>query len=325
MSIKDILACLDDPTSLEKLEKLKIFCDIRPKEFELFGAAWQKVKQVERGYILELLDERQHQIRTNEIGLAIFQSEVNAELRAVAISILDVEESGSVAKLVIEAASNDHDKQVRLSAISALGTIVYNFEMDEIDSEIGNRVVNLLMSMKKDPNAEIQQAALIAVANTTSDEIQKWIKDAFNKSSPDWQEAALWAVGNNLSTEWESRVIDGLFSQTGGIRKAAIVSAGLMGLEKSRERLIELLDEEEGSDLFEEVIYSLAKIGGDQVQTIFEAIIANTDDVELIEVVKDAMDELEFSDPEAYMRTHGDLFGLDDDYFGADDEFDGEE
>lgn len=316
MSINDVEQVLKDPSLLEDLEKQKAFCSIKPKDLFRFGEVWSNASTEIRKKIVDVLANRQHHIRTDEIGLAIYLNETEPSIKAKVIKFLDADESILAFTAVVETALRDPNKELRVAAIEILGANAYYVELEEIDDEIGEKTLETLLSLKKDPDIEIQQAALIAVSYVVNDDTNQWLKEAFNRKGNDWQEAALWAVGNNLTSEWESRVIDGLYSKAGGIRRAAIISAGSMGLESARERLIELLDEEEGSELFEDVIFALAKVGGEQVLTIFEAIIANTEDEELIEVVRDAIDEVEFSDPEAYMEKYGDLFG--DDEFGDD-------
>lgn len=321
MRIKELFDSISSSKNpLSELELTQL-SSIRPAEHEKFSQAWVKLSHARREQIIDQLETRSHMFLTNDIGVAIYNAEPEDGLKGKCIELMDATESSEALEITVNAALNNTNKQIRLEAIGKLGLCAYYLEIEEIEENIGETAVETLFKLKKDPDVEIQQAALIAVSFLSADEVENWIKEAFVKQNIAWQETAMRAVGNNLSNEWTSRVIDGLYSKAPGIRQAAINSAGEMGLETARDRLIELLDEEVGSDLFEDVIEALAKIGGDQIQTIFEAIMANTDDEELKEFIQESIEELVLTDPDSFKEYWAEEFG-DDEGFDLDHDHD---
>lgn len=323
MRINDLIDTLRTSSSPLSEIQLTQLTELKLAERELLADIWNDLPKARRSGVIEQLALRSNAFLTNDIGVAIYNVETESDLKAKSLELIDVLESAGALEVMVNAALTAPEKSLRLDAIQQLGLCAYHVEIEEIEENLGDRAVAALFSLKKDPDMEIQQAALIAISYLSTDEVENWIKEAFVRQSISWQETALIAVGRNLSSEWNSRVIDGLYSKAPGIRQAAIISSGEMGLETARDRLIELLDEEMGSDLFEDVITALSKIGGENVQTIFEAIIANTDDEELQEFIQEALEELILTDPDSFKDYWADAFEDDDphhDHDHGDDE-----
>lgn len=320
MHIKELIAALKDPET-ELPDRLGYYLSSynRTEVAELCGN-WLEFPAKKREEAIKLLDKYSSSYLTDEIALSLFRVETNPVIKIGLMNLMDMTDSKESTRAVIQTALYDAEKTLRLKAIALLGDCAYDIELEEIDTDLASEVMDALLVLRKDPDEEIQQSALYSAAFVYSDEVENWIKDAFNKNSNAWQETAMYAVGRNLNPDWESRVLDGLFSKHSGIRRAAILSAGDMLLENTRVRLIELLDEEIGSDLFEDVIISLGKVGGENIRELLESIGENSDDEDVKDAVEEALMDLELRDPEQFMDSFGNEFGYDE---GDDDqEFD---
>ncbi|HWS23235.1 MAG TPA: HEAT repeat domain-containing protein [Anaerolineales bacterium] len=312
MNVNELITLLKD-SSGDLPDRLGYFLtSYNRAELADFCGHWQEIPLTKREEIIGLLEQHSSSYLTDEIALALFQAETDSNIKIRCMDLMDMTDSLDSTRMVIKAALEDADKNIRLKAIGLLSECAYDIELEEIDSELAADVMKALLSLRKDPDEEIQQSALYSASFVYSDEVEQWIKEAFNKKGNTWQETAMYAVGRNLNPDWESRVMDGLYSKHGGIRRAAILSAGDMSLENSRDRLIELLDEEIGSDLFEDVIIALGKVGGDNIRELLESIGENSDDEDVKDAVEEALMDLELRDPESFMDALEDDFGFDE-------------
>ena len=312
MNVNELINTLKDSSSILP-DRLGYFLASynRAEVADLCGH-WLEIPLTKREEVIRLLEQHSSSYLTDEIALALFQVETDPGIKIRCMDLMDMTDSQDSTRVVIKTALEEADKNVRLKAIDLLSKCAYDIELDEIDLELGAEVMRGLLSLRKDPDEEIQQSALYSASFVYSDEVENWIKEAFNKKGNTWQETAMYAVGRNLNPDWESRVLDGLYSIHGGIRRAAILSAGDMSLENARERLIELLDEEIGSDLFEDVIISIGKVGGDNIREVLESIGENSDDEDVKDAVEEALMELELRDPESFMDSLENDFGFDE-------------
>ena len=113
-----------------------------------------------------------------------------------------------------------------------------------------------------------------------------------------WQASALFAMGRSVDNRWEKYILESLDSQD-EIQFEAVRAAGELELESARERLLEMLkneDEELDDDLRDAAIWSLTKIGGEDVRDVIEKMIDETDDEEELEFLQNALDNLEFTE-----------------------------
>ena len=80
------------------------------------------------------------------------------------------------------------------------------------------------------------------------------------------------------------------------MRLVAVQSAGELELKTARKPLIDMLEDELDDDVFQAIIWSLSQIGGEDVRTYIEALLAEAEDDEQIEYLEEALENLSFTE-----------------------------
>ena len=126
-------------------------------------------------------------------------------------------------------------------------------------------------------------------------ELDDLIISAFNRPDPLWRATALFAAGRSADNRWQEQVLTGLLSEDTAVRLVAVQSAGELELKAARKILLQMLEDETDDDVFLAVIWSLSQIGGEDVRTYLEALLANAED-DQIEYIEEALANLAFTE-----------------------------
>jgi HEAT repeat protein len=80
------------------------------------------------------------------------------------------------------------------------------------------------------------------------------------------------------------------------VRLVAVQAAGELELKAARRVLLDMLEDETDDDVFQAIIWSLSQIGGEDVRTYLETLLAETEDDDAIEYIEDALANLSFTE-----------------------------
>ena len=101
------------------------------------------------------------------------------------------------------------------------------------------------------------------------------------------------------------------------MRLVAVQSAGQLELKAARKPLLDMLEDELDDDVFQAIIWSLSQIGGEDVRTYLQALLAEAEEDEEIEYLEDALANLSFTED----MEEFDMLAIDpDDEFNEDKE-----
>ena len=122
------------------------------------------------------------------------------------------------------------------------------------------------------------------------------IQRAYEEKNSKWVASALFAMGRSADIRWKKHVLEKIPSQENEIKIEAIRSAGELEIEAARPLLLQMLKESiDGDDIRHTLIWALSKIGGGEIEEVFNNLLDNTDDEDEIEILEMAFHNLNFS------------------------------
>ncbi|MCJ7624813.1 MAG: HEAT repeat domain-containing protein [Anaerolineaceae bacterium] len=288
-----------DPSSDELAEIKKVWPQVNPD---------RKAALLEG---LELLTETDYLLCFDDLCYFVIEDQ-DPRVRASAARILSEAKNPKLIPRFIEMMKNDDDEVVRATAASVLGVFVYLGELEEISLESFKMVENSLLEIYNSGNREIiRRKALESLGFSNSNEIARYIKDAYASEKMGWRSSALVAMTRTADNRWNQYVIDALEETDEEIRIEAIRAAGELEIGSARPTLLEILSDFEflDSEIRLALIWSLSQIGGGSTRQAIESLLKLSDDFEDIEFIETALENLRLTD--GFQKSY-DMFLFDD-------------
>jgi HEAT repeat protein len=290
----------------------ELFSDLDPAELEAVTKAWSLIPLKNKRALLHDLNEiyDSNPLLAFEKLAESLIHDADSEVRAQAIRLLKDSENEHIIPKLIKLLASDPDENVRVEAAGALGMFVYYGELEELnDMGLLADIEEALLAATNDSSQTAQRRAVEALGFSSRPEAKTLIEDAFKHHDPKWIATALFAMGRSAHELWTEPILASLNHENDLVRLNAVRAAGELGLASARPLLLAALEDEEADDVMSEMIWSLAKIGGEDVRETIENLLAQTDDDEMIEFLESALDELSFTED----MENFDLFALDPD------------
>ena len=276
------------------------FSDIQPLELQTVMDVWERVNLNRKLSLLEGLEsllEKDTLVSFDEFASAIL-IDTEASVRARALRLLVECDDVKLIPTYLRLLKNDPDAGVRAEVANVLSLFMDLGELEEITEEAYGEIRSALIeSAKSEEEERVRRQALESLGWSSEKEVIAMVESAFDdQEDADWKSSALIAMGRSANDIWEDRVLRSLLDDNNKIRKAAVQSAGLLALKSARIPLLSKLAEEEDDEVMTAVIWSLSQIGGEDVATYLEAILAETEDDDLIDFIAEALDNLAFTE-----------------------------
>lgn len=298
--IADVIKALLDLDNPLPAQFLYVFSDISESDLAEVRKIWEDIAVNRKVYLfaeLERLMETDTLLAFDEIAhFALSDSDPN--VRSKSISLLWECEDPRLAGELSIILEQDQNEMVQLSAAAALGRYVLLGELDEIPQSITNKVRELLLRVfSSHPSKEIQQEVFKSLSFASLPEIDKMISSKFNDPDLSWQLAAIIAMGRSADERWEKPILKTLHSPNLPHQIEAVRSAGELELTSARLPLLDMLNAHiQDEDLRFQVIWSLSKIGGEEVKETLEKLLDSADSEDEVEIIELALEHLAFND-----------------------------
>lgn len=276
------------------------FSDMQPLELQTLMDVWGSVNLDRKLSLLKGLDaliEKDTLVSFDEFAIAILV-DTEASVRAHALRLLVECDDVKLIPTYLNLLKNDPDTSVRAEAANVLNLFMDLGELEEISEEAYSEIrIALLESAKGEKEARVRRQALESLGWSSHKDVIALVEFAFDdEENAEWKASALIAMGRSANDIWEDRVLRSLLDENNKIRKAAVKSAGLLALKSARLPLLQMLADEEEDEVMTAVIWSLSQIGGEDVGTYLEAVLAETEDDDLIAFIEEAIDNLAFTE-----------------------------
>jgi HEAT repeat protein len=229
------------------------------------------------------------------LGAALLQDE-DGTVRTLALKLMEETTDARLIPDLVKMIQNDPEPESRARAATVLGQFVRMGEMGELPDGKREIVEETLLKAAHSADISVARAALEALGYSSRPELDDLILSAFNRPDPLWQATALFAAGRSADNRWQEQVLTGLLSEDLPVRLVAVQSAGELELKAARKVLLEMLEDETDDDVFQAIIWSLSQIGGEDVRTYLEALLAEAEDDEQIEYLEEAISNLSFTE-----------------------------
>jgi len=288
-------ALLDDDADFPEYF-LNSFSDIETKELSQLLSIWNQITPERKARLfenLEILNDTDTLMDFSQIA-HIALSDPNSVVRASGIRMLwDYEDEKNI-PILLELLKNDIDVGVRTEAAGALGKYIYLGEIEEIRSTNLKLIEETLLKiMRSSENDLVRQKSLEALGFSSRPEVPSLITNAFQSGNESWLMYALSAMGRSADEIWSSNVLSMLAHPELKIQIEAVKASGELEIKQARKLLSKfILETDFDEDLWVESIWALSKIGGENVQKLFEKLLEKAGSEEEEDFLKEAMDNL---------------------------------
>lgn len=304
-----IKALLDESTPFSPTY-LHRFSDLEEEELDALKQVWNQIQPTRRLALLSDLEE------ISDADTLVFFDNVarialndeHGAIRAQAIRLLWLSEDAELIPLYLNFLS-DPEAEVRAEAAGALGKFVYLGELEELPEQTLHEIENRLIDVVRGKDqALVRRRALEALGFSSREEVPLLVREAYQTNDPDWVASALMAMGRSYDKEYEPEVKRMLKHPKVNVQLEAIRAAGELELESARRPLLDLLEEEaQDSEVRYAAIWALSQIGGEQVRETLEKIAEETEDDEELEIVEQALDNLQLNEEISMMMFDFDI------------------
>ncbi len=158
---------------------------------------------------------------------------------------------------------SERGAQVRATAALALGKFPALAQEGKLQPQDGELIYRVLMDFLEDEieELEVRRRCLEAVAPFNTEEIQDYIRWAYEDEDQDLRSSSIYAMGRTGETKWLPTLLWELESSDPAVRYETAYACGDLGDEDAVPELVELLQDED-PEVRLACIAALGKIGG---------------------------------------------------------------
>ena len=276
------------------------FSDIPQEDLDLLVQVWPEVWIERRRGLLEDMEnlaESDTLLFFDPVAIMCLDDE-DPVARATAIRLLWQSQEEDLVPMLLRRLNQDPESIVRAAAATGLGMFVYLGECEEIKESTYQQVLqNLIKVHLSSDDRLVRRRALEALGYASHPEIPDFIRRAYNTDDEEWLQSALCAMGRSCDSLWTESVLDMFAHPDSVVRYEAIRAAGELELTDAREPLFDLLEEgTDDDDIYFAAIWALSKIGGEGVRTLIEIALDETEDMEEVQFLEEALENLDFTE-----------------------------
>jgi HEAT repeat protein len=275
------------------------FSDIQPLELQSVLDIWERINLSRKLSLLEGLEAlaaKDTLVSFDDFARSILD-DPEPSVRVRALRLLDECDDVKLIPTYLGMLKDDPDVGVRAEVANVLNLFADLGELEEIEEEAYEEVHSaLLESARGEEDARVRRRAIESLGWSSHPEVIALVESAFEQPEPEWKVSALIAMGRSANDIWEDRILRSLLDADDKIRRAAVVSAGSLALKSARIPLLRMLEGEDAEEVITAAIWSLSQIGGEDVDTYLETLLAQAEDDDLIAFLEEALDNLAFTE-----------------------------
>jgi hypothetical protein len=275
------------------------FSDIQPLELQSVLDIWERINLSRKLSLLEGLEAlaaKDTLVSFDDFARSILD-DPEPSVRVRALRLLDECDDVKLIPTYLGMLKDDPDVGVRAEVANVLNLFADLGELEEIEEEAYEEVHSaLLESARGEEDARVRRRAIESLGWSSHPEVIALVESGFEQPETEWKVSALIAMGRSANDIWEDRILRSLLDADDKIRRAAVVSAGSLALKSARIPLLRMLEGEDAEEVITAAIWSLSQIGGEDVDTYLETLLAQAEDDDLIAFLEEALDNLAFTE-----------------------------
>lgn len=310
IEFQEVIDALQEPETPFPARLLYRFSDLHGEELAQLETIWPQLTPERRERLLEDLEllSESNLVVSFDAVCKLGLSDPVARVRQIAIRSLWESDDQTLIPQFIQILEQDPNLDTRAQAASGLGKYIYLGEFEEIDQDVYQEVFEKLLVAAEGFGPElVRRHALEGLGFSSDPRVSGLIEEAYRKDNDEWMISALIAMGRTAHSQWVPMVIENINHSDNLVRLRAVQAAGELMSAKAVPHLIERLQDPD-DDVRLAAIWSLSEIGGSEARDAIEYLLEETGDEDEIDLIEDALENLEFTD----MVEDFTLFDLDE-------------
>jgi HEAT repeat protein len=296
--LESILQRLVSGDALPSKEDLTDLSDLSPADLELLSKIWDKIPTAQRRDLLQILGKMADEdiMLSYEVINRFALNDADHEIRCTAIRNLWESEDHRLIPIFISALTNDSSPDVRAAAAKALGPFVLLGENRRVPGDLRKDVEDALVnSYHAEEEEGILGNCIRSLGFSSNTIVHDLILEAYQSGEERMVQASLLAMGRSANSQYAEYVLTNLSNPSPDLRYEAVVAAGELEIQEAIPDLNDLLGDVD-LRIRRAAIWSLSQIGGKQSKQILIDLLDAGLDEEEIELVEDALSNLDFVD-----------------------------
>jgi len=280
-------------------EYLHFFSDISDNNLQQIKQIWSDIRQERKINLLsdlETLTEADTLVSFDHFGYFALQDN-DPQIKSHAIRLLQECKDINLIEPFLDLLTTHENADVNAAAARALGKFVLLGELEEIPKKYSSVIkVTLLEEYRKPREDRIRQRILESLGYLSDDEVKGIISNALKNDNKDWQLSAIFAISRSANEKWGNEVLEKIIDIDPDISLEAIKAAGELEIASAKEELIDILKfSSPDEEIYLQSIWALSKIGGNDIQDLFEEMLESREMEEETEMLELAIDNLTFT------------------------------
>jgi len=276
----------------------ELLSDLSRPELSEFSAAWAGAPaEVRVGLISALaqMASESFEYSFERIFKALLD-DPEPLVRAAAIRGLWECEDERLAGRLLHLLKRDPAIEVRAAAAAGLGPFVYLGELEELATAIAADIERTLLAIAGDPAQPlaVRRRAIEALGFSSSAEVARAVRDAYEEGDLDLRASALVAMGRSADRRWRKIVVHELESRDSQVRLEAARACGELELREAVLPLARLIEQDANLKVRQAAVGALGRAGGPTAKKMLDLLL-DTEEGPLYEAAQDAMEELNFA------------------------------
>lgn len=297
MSLEQVLDSISDEDAPLSPSVLHMLSALTRQQMELFADKWPLIGVRRRRQLIHALveaAEADFAVDFNSIFRLGLQDE-DEEVRAHAIDGLWEDESPTLVDSLLKMLSSDPSIMVRAGAATGLGRFVLLAELEEVEEEIGHRIVKALRGVIEDPHEalETRRRAVEAISFSGEEGIKEIIQEAYRHPAEKMRISAIFSMGRSADPDWGPAIVIELDNANPEVRFEAARACGELELKEAVPGLVRLILDFD-REVQQAAICALGQIGGQEARRALQ-LCCESDDEVIAATADEALDELEFA------------------------------
>lgn len=282
----------DEPLQDKFLSGLSLLTKTNLAQFQ---ANWSHIEPARQKQImtkLVRLAEQQISLNFDPILIWILQT-AETGLQTIALEGLWENEDPALVPLMMRLLQEGSSIPLRATAGQALGKYIYLGEIEQLDQAMARQVEEVLLNTiyKAGEDTEVVRRAIESLAYSGREGVSDIIAAAYDDDDEMMQMSAIFAMGRSCDRAWTSILLDALDRDEPAIRFEAARACGELVISDAVPKLINLIHQEDDSEVQQSAIWALGQIGTKAAQDFLNQLLQHPEE-NIQWAAEESLDEL---------------------------------
>ena len=308
MSLDTLLAELSDPAAQVHATDLTSLNRLAGDDRARFVAAWRELSVQRRRDVIDRLADMAEDNAELDFDTVFLMGLVDDDVQVRAESVEGLwEYEGDDLVGVLLRLLKDREAIVRGAAALGLGRFLLRSELSARDDSLTEQAEVALRDVFNDESElnEVRGRSIEALGARGKEWVRELIEDAYGSGDRRLSISAVHAMGRSADPEWLPTIIEEMHSDDGEMRFEAAIAAGGIADEVAVRELAGLSVDED-PEVQEAAIGALGQIGGPAAREVLHSIASESRDDRILEAVRDALAEADFTEDPLGLRVYMD-------------------